>query len=34
VTVTPTPEPSSILLLICGGIGLFAVGMRKSARVC
>jgi hypothetical protein len=33
VVVGPTPEPSSILLLLCGGIGLLAVGIRKSARV-
>jgi hypothetical protein len=34
VTVAPTPEPASILLVLCGGIGLIAVGARKSARVC
>lgn len=34
VTLASTPEPSSILLLLCGGIGLFAVGVRKAARVC
>jgi hypothetical protein len=34
LTVSPTPEPSSILLMLCGVIGLFAVGIRKSARVC
>jgi hypothetical protein len=30
--VSLTPEPSSLLLLFCGGI-LCAVGIRKSARV-
>jgi hypothetical protein len=33
VTVAPTPEPASILLVLCGVIGLIAVRTRKSARV-
>jgi hypothetical protein len=28
-----TPEPSSILFLLCGGIGVVVVRMRNSARV-
>jgi hypothetical protein len=32
VAVTPTPEPSSALLLLCG-VALVAVGFRKPARV-
>jgi hypothetical protein len=33
VTVAPTPEPSSILLLLAGLVGLCAFAARKSARV-
>jgi len=33
VAVTPTPEPSSILLLLCGGIALLTVSIQKSVRV-
>lgn len=31
VALTSAPEPSSILLLLCGAIGLLALGARKSA---
>jgi hypothetical protein len=33
VQATPTPEPSSVLLLLCGGIALLTVGLRKSVWV-